>query len=156
MPTAGHILVPTDGSQHSLKAAMLAGDLARGMQARVSVLHVQDERAVVPQAWNAAPESAANDNQYCSVKETRQAMEQKASTTEIAHTRMALGDVPEGLEQVQVWGFPVDEICRYAAEQNVDLIVMGSRGGSKLMRVIRESISDDVANTAPCAVTIVR
>jgi len=156
MSSTKHILVPTDGSEGSLKAAAFAGNLARGLKAKVSVLLVQDERLVVAQAWNAVEGAAVHESQSGSVEETRQAMEDRAESTEIAQTVQAVGDVPDGLQQVQVWGHPAEEIGRYAKENDVDLIVMGSHGRSGLMRAVLGSVSHNVVNTAPCAVTVVR
>lgn len=151
-----HILVPTDGSEGSLKAAALAGHLARALKARVSVLLVQDERFVVAEAWNAAAGSAAYESRSGSVEDVRQSMEERAESAEIAETTKAVGDAPGGLQQVQIWGHPADEIRQYAKDHDVDLIVMGSHGRSGLMRALLGSVSHNVVNTAPCAVTIVR
>ena len=156
MPDIKHILVPTDGSAGSLKAASLAGDMARALGAQVTVLLVQDERFVLSEAWNSASASASPENLSGGVEEAREAMESKASTTEMAATTQSLGDVPQGIQGVQVWGHPSDRICAYAAENNVDLIVMGSHGRSRLMRAMLGSVSNSIVNAAPCAVTIVR
>lgn len=156
MSRINHILVPTDGSEGSFNAARLAGNLARELEATVTVLYVQDERLVVMEAWNVALGSAAQESQPGIVEETRQAMEHRARSTEIAQTIEALGDIPGELHQVQVWGHPADAICRYAKDHDVDLIVMGSHGRSGLMRAMLGSVSHSVVNTAPCAVTIVR
>ena len=156
MSSVEQILVATDGSEHSIRAATLAGNLARGLDASVTVLLVQDERYVVAEAWNAAAGPAASESRAGSVEEARQSMEQSARSEEIARTTQAVGDVPVGLKQVQIWGHPADAICRYAKDHDVDLIVMGSHGRSGLMRAVLGSVSHSVVNTAPCAVTIVR
>ncbi|MEL7449462.1 MAG: universal stress protein [Pseudomonadota bacterium] len=150
-----HILVPTDGSEGSLKAAGVAGDMARALGARVTVLLVQDERFVLSEAWNTASASASPQNLSGGVEEAREAMERKAATTELAATTKALGDVPEGAQGVQVWGHPADQICGYAKENGIDMIIMGSYGRSRLMRAMLGSVSRGVANAAPCAVTVV-
>ena len=156
MPDIKHILVPTDGSAGSLKAASLAGDLARGLGARVTVILVQDDRFVLSEAWNTASAVASPENLSGSVEETRKAMEQNASSTEVAATLQSVGDVPQGVQAVQVWGHPSERVCGYAKDNAVDLIVMGSHGRSALMRAMLGSVSHSIVNAAPCAVTIVR
>ena len=151
-----HILVPTDGSEGSLKAASMAGNVARGLGAQVTILFVQDERFVLSEAWNTASATASPDNLSGGVEEAREAMERSASSSEIAATTRAVGDVPEGVEAAQVWGHPADQICGYAKDNGVDLIIMGSHGRSRFLRAMLGSVSNGVANAAPCAVTIVR
>ncbi|GIV80380.1 MAG: hypothetical protein KatS3mg050_4774 [Litorilinea sp.] len=51
---------------------------------------------------------------------------------------------------------PVQALLRYATDQQVDLIVTGSRNHSALRRLLGRSLSQQLARTAPCPVTIVR
>jgi len=154
MQDVRHILVPTDGSPDSLAAASFAGDLARALAAQVTVLTVLDDRLVVQQAWNAA--LAPVPEQPDSVAEARASMEQRARDSELAETRSSLGKLDQEVELVQRWGHPSSEICNYAKDNDVDLIVMGSHGRSGIKRVLLGSVSHAVTNEAPCAVTIVR
>jgi nucleotide-binding universal stress UspA family protein len=147
-----HILVPTDGSESSLKAATFAGDFARAANARVTVLTILDQRSIVAEAWNAslAPADAGI------VDKVRGTMEEQAEQNELAKTKSAVGDVPAGVESVQVWGHPSDDILSYAEQNGVDLIVMGSHGRSAIQRALLGSVSNAVVNSAGCAVTVVR
>lgn len=148
MSTIQHILVPTDGSETSIKAAKFAGNLARSVDARVTVMLVLDGRLVVADAWNAIEPGA--------VESVRQRMEEHASQDELPPTNAAIGEVPAGIHTVHLWGNPSEEICRFAQENDVDLIVMGSHGRGALGRAILGSVSHAVVNSAGCAVTIVR
>ncbi len=49
-----------------------------------------------------------------------------------------------------------DQICEFARDNNVDLIVMGSHGRTGIKRALLGSVSYSVVNQATCAVTIVR
>lgn len=151
-----HILVPTDGSEGALKAARVAADMARALDAQVSILLVHDERSIVAEAWGATlgvtdggPDGGASD-------QARGSIEQHALDHPLADTRTAMGDVPAGADVVQVWGHPASSVCDYAKQHDVDLIVIGSHGRSALGRAILGSVSHAVVNSAPCAVTVVR
>ena len=147
MAEINHVLVPTDGSADACKAAAYAGDLARALGARVSVLVVQSEDLIVPQTWGAGG---------MSVEEVRGKLEHEARDKELPATVQALGKLEPAVEQHAIWGHPAEEICRFAAEHNVDLIIMGSHGRSGLGRMLLGSVSNAVANQASCPVTIVR
>jgi nucleotide-binding universal stress UspA family protein len=151
-----HILVPTDGSTYSLKAAAFGGQLARSLDAQLTVLLVQDERSVIAKAWNTGAGAAGNASKQGSVEEARAAIEKDALAHELSDTRAAVGDVSAGVNVAQIWGHPAHEICRYAKENAVDLIVMGSHGRTGMKELLLGSISHAVVNTAGCAVTIVR
>ena len=49
-----------------------------------------------------------------------------------------------------------DQICTFAKENDVDMIVMGSHGRKGIKRALLGSVSYSVVNQATCAVTIVR
>ena len=145
-----HILVPTDGSDDSKNAAAFAGELARTFDARVSVLLVQDDRLLVPEAWGMAAGAQG------SVEEARAEFEARGKENELAKTKEAVGDVPTGIAVAQLWGHAPTEICQYAEANDVDLIVIGSHGRSGIKRLLLGSVSHGVANSAPCSVLIVR
>ncbi len=145
-----HILVPTDGSEDSENAARFAGELARSFDARVTVLLVQDDRMLVPEAWGMAAGA------HGSVEEARAGLEANAEANELARTKQAAGDVPGGVAAVQTWGHAATEICSYAEANEADMIVIGSHGRSGVKRLLLGSVSHAVANSAPCSVTIVR
>ena len=145
-----HILVPTDGSKDSEDAAKFAGELARQFDAKVTVLLVQDDRLLVPEAWGMAASAQG------SVEEARASLEANAEENELPRTKQAAGEVPGGIQTVQTWGHAATEICGYAEANDVDMIVIGSHGRSGIKRLLLGSVSHAVANSAPCSVTIVR
>jgi nucleotide-binding universal stress UspA family protein len=53
-------------------------------------------------------------------------------------------------------GTPFVEIVRYAREQNVDLIVMGTHGRTGLEHALIGSVTEKVVRKAPCPVLTVR
>ena len=141
-----HIMVPTDGSEQALAAARMAGDLARALDARVTVVVAHAEDIVPVLAWQAVME----------VDEMRTRVESDARDKALPDTVKALGKLPADAECVQLWGHPAEQICQFAEKNGVGLIVMGSHGRSGFKRLILGSISNAVVNHAPCAVTVVR
>jgi nucleotide-binding universal stress UspA family protein len=145
MESIKHILVATDGSELSLKAAALGGTLARALGASVSVVTVIDERMVVAEAWG-----------DISAEDARRKIENRASKQEIKSTVEAVGGLPAPPRAAVLMGHPGDELCDFAKRENVDLIVMSSHGRTGIKRALLGSVSYTVVNQAPCAVTIVR
>ena len=151
-----HILVATDGSECSLRAASFAGELARALKARVTILLIQDERAIVPEAWGMVVIGSVETPDRNEIERARAALEKRALETDLAETRSALGEIKEDVDLVQVWGYPQADICSYADTHGMDLIVLGSHGRSGIKRVLLGSVSHAVVNTANVPVTIVR
>lgn len=52
-------------------------------------------------------------------------------------------------------GAPTEEIVRYAAEQGVDLIVVGTHGRTGVTRALLGSVAENVTRHAPCPVLTV-
>jgi universal stress protein A len=53
-------------------------------------------------------------------------------------------------------GSPYAEIVQYAAEQQIDLIVMGTHGRGAVGHLLLGSVAERVVRKAPCAVLTVR
>lgn len=156
MTDINHILVATDGSEGSLAAAAHAGDLARALNAQVTVLYVLSDELVMPHAWG--PSSFPDTAPFGSmnVEEIRSLLEDRVNANELPNTAKELGELDKAPELVAAWGHPAQEICRYAEEEGADLIVVGSHGRSALGRAFLGSVSHGVVNHAHCPVTIVR
>ena len=132
-----HILLPTDGSEGALHAAAFAGELARALKAKVSVLHILSDEYLMSHTWGTDGLIVGSPCGYLmsdpegmkSVEEIRSSIEQQALA---------------------------EEISRFAKDNKVELIVIGPYGKSKLKRAFLGSVSQAVANQAPCPVTIVK
>jgi nucleotide-binding universal stress UspA family protein len=55
-----------------------------------------------------------------------------------------------------VVGHPADQIVRYAKDNEIDQIIMGQKGKSKIETWLLGSVSKRVSTYAPCTVTIVK
>ena len=117
-----HILVPTDGSELSLKAAQVAAEMAATHHARITAMHV-----VQPYE---APLSA--DVAFYPAPHTR-AEYVKAVRTEssrlLAEVEKVAGDGTVACDTLTVEGEqPWEAIVEAARSNDCDLIVMGSHG----------------------------
>lgn len=132
------ILVPTDGSTYSLKAAEYAAELARELESKVSILHVSEYH----------PRVRARELVQ---EEEKLGEEILSKTKEIFDKARVQVDVMK-LE----FGHPADIICSVAEREQFDLIVMGEKGAHEIGRFMLGSVADRVAHHAPCPVMIVR
>ena len=151
-----HILVPTDGSKEARAAAAHAGVLARALGARISMLMVQDEELVIQQALGSGDYAFGTPHAAMETDEIRARLEQRAEQHELADTAKAVGELDSAPTLFVRWGHAAEKICQFATDNAVDLIVMGSHGRTGFQRAFLGSISQAVANHAPCPVTIVR
>ena len=150
-----HLLVATDGSEGSIHAAAFGGDLARALNAKVTILFVQSEDSIMPNAWGVGHEPR-KPVYSMPIEEVRTMLERRARERELKKTGEAVGDLADPPEQKHVWGRAAEQICAFARDEDVDMIVIGSHGRSGISRALLGSVSNAVANQAPCPVTIVR
>jgi nucleotide-binding universal stress UspA family protein len=133
------VLVPTDGSEHAMRAVQRAVEMAEKLGAAVTLL------AVVP--------VSDFDDMTPNIREKveREARE----VLEKARALFAAKNLPvtTALEKGLV---PANNILRKAEEEKFDRIVMGSTGSTGLVRILMGSTAAKVVAHAPCEVTIVR
>jgi nucleotide-binding universal stress UspA family protein len=55
-----------------------------------------------------------------------------------------------------VVGHPAEQIVRYAKENDIDQLIMGQKGKSKIESWLLGSVSKRVSTYSPCTVTIVK
>jgi nucleotide-binding universal stress UspA family protein len=140
------ILVPTDFSKFSQQALMYGAALAEKFGAELCLLHVVQDLAVfIPDMVTVAPPIVPS-------------LEQMTAAVQAAFDRVV---VENGLERFSFrrevcQGTPFLEIIRFAKENDVDLIVMGTHGHSGLIHVLLGSVTDKVVRKAPCPVLTVR
>lgn len=139
------ILVPTDFSTGAAAAAEAAYELARGLGARVTLLHVYQLPAYVfpdGSAYLTPPETAAAIAR--TVDEQLRALLAEAERAGVA---ASVQSAP---------GFAADEILRIARDGDYDLIVMGTHGRTGVKRLVFGSIAEQVTRHADRPVLTVR
>ena len=140
------VLVPTDFSETSDLALRYGKALAGAFGATLHVVHIIEEPYGQPWAVEAYGFSlAALQEEWIKDAKTRLA----ASVSE--DERKTLNAVA-----TTVLGHPVMEILRYATDNAVDLIVMGTHGRGPLGHVVLGSVAERVVRKAPCPVLTVR
>ena len=157
-PLFKNILVAVDGSESSKRAAHVALGLAEKLRAQLIVLH-----AISP------PTSYYRSNFPVPVGMAPPPPSQKEIDTYYAYARrVALGivgdtvseakkvgtnvktELPEGVSSV------VETIINHAAKEDVDLIIVGTRGLGGFKKMLTGSVSSGVISHANCPVLVVR
>jgi len=139
------ILVPTDFSEFSKQAVDYAVELARRFDAEITLIYVlQDAVALFPEPGVAFP---APGNYLQELQESsQQALERLRESLPAEMT----------IQTVLRNGPPFVEIVRYAKEEGVDLIVIGTHGRSGLAHMLLGSVAEKVVRKAHCPVLTVR
>ncbi len=136
-----NIMVAVDGSEHGLKAARVAGDIARSMQA--------DLRVVV--AYDPIPAYLGEPNLQDAI-----AARLFLSEDIFAKALAEIGEIPGSLAKEILEGPAAEAVLAVADTRGVDLIVMGTRGLGRLTSVLVGSQSQKVTAHANCPVLLVR
>jgi nucleotide-binding universal stress UspA family protein len=148
------ILVPIDGSDLSFKAAAYAIHLARLDNSKVTALHVIEDIkqggaiglqakygkvSIVEAFKNARKESA---------QQWLKRVEAEARKDGVAFSGEIIDDEDISSE--------AGVITEYAQKNSFDVIVIGSRGRSKLKRLLTGGVANSVVNNAKTAVIVIR
>ena len=135
-----NILVPVDGSEGADRAIEKAVMLAKLCNAKVNFLYVANINQL---AINAVLSDAILD-----------------SVTKAGNVILerAMEMVPEGVEKESFsdTGSPAVVVLDFAESNNIDLIVMGSRGRGGVKGVLLGSVSQYVVEQAKCPVLVVK
>ncbi|MBL7163487.1 MAG: universal stress protein [Anaerolineales bacterium] len=136
-----NLLLAFDGSEHALKAARLAGEMARSSDAELRIVVAYDP---LP-AYLGEP-----DFQHVVSARLRhaEAVLQKA----LEH----VGKIPKELKTEILEGPPAEAILAVAETRGNDLIIIGTRGLGRLSGLLLGSVSQKVVAHAQCPVLLVR
>ncbi|ESP89345.1 universal stress protein [Candidatus Halobonum tyrrellensis] len=142
---ARQILVPLDDSDQSTAALEHALDVYP--DADFVLLHV-----VNPERWISAGDEEEGDVYYSS--ELEETVKQAADDM-LTETADSVREMGVEVEAVQVLGQPATGILEYIDENDVDGVVMGSRGRTGLDRLLLGSVAERVVRRSPVPVTVV-
>jgi nucleotide-binding universal stress UspA family protein len=139
------ILCATDFSEGSLSSLPYAVDLARRYGAKLYLIHVIYD-VVKTSGWYVPHVSL--DDMYNDMKKDAKAQLEKSFVDEMRGFK--------DIEHVVLTGIPYEEISRFAEEEKIDLIVIGTHGRTGLDRMLFGSTAEQVVRHAPCPVITVR
>lgn len=152
--TPTHLLLATDGSEPSLEAARLVrGLLKPAALSRITILAVVTPLEMMPFYAMNAPYGGAILSQevWNDLIEAAERTAQDAVRRTVAELNTATL-----VETVVRRGVAAEEIVRFAKQNGVGLIVMGSHGWGELHALLLGSVSERVLHTAHCPVLIAR
>lgn len=139
---AKHVLVPVDGSTRSREALEFA--LEEYPDGELTVLHAISPATAVavsePAVWDEGLAERKREEAEGLLEEMR---ETAADRDRQVRTELLHGDAARA-------------IVEYAGENDVDRIVIGSRGRSGFSRVLLGSVAETVVRRSPVPVTVVR
>ena len=136
-----HILIGVDGSDHALRAARLAGDMARLTNADLRIVVSFDP---VP---NYLSEPFMQETLSNRLKQADVILEPAVAE---------VGSIPGNLKTEILEGPPAEAILNVAEAREIDLIVMGTRGRGRFTSVLLGSQSQKVVAHACCPVMLIR
>ncbi len=140
------ILFPTDFSETSQEAAKYAVSYAREFGSKLYVLHIVNEKIL---------SEGLNLPRLVSVENLEAEMTKEAKK----RLQLFLGEEEADkidFETVIKKGTPFLEIVRFANENDIDLIIIGTHGHSGFEHIVFGSTAEKVVRKAPCPVLSVR
>jgi len=137
----GRILIATDSSENNKPAVEEGLRIARSCGSVVYAVYVIDNKVF---------DSVSTD---IPVGDTYQLIRDEAGKA-VDKVRALAGDIT--VETALLEGKPAAEIVKFAAENEIDLIVIGTRGKRGIERLLLGSVAENVIRTAGCKVLIVK
>ena len=150
------VLLVTDGSPSSQQAVQFLGKLPLPIGARLWVMHVLPSLPIpmmivmtptgnVPMAFQDSEEAAA-----------LRSMEEKEGQALVDSTLEALQGMGMHAEGILKRGDAATEIMAVVKEQNIDLLISGSRGLTPIRSWMMGSVSRKLVHYSGCSVLVVR
>lgn len=147
------ILVCTDGSEQSKKAMEEAAKIAGGCNVdNVSVIHVYDEKFRIP-VWGEEQNITREDIERFKKLEEDRKEERKKILTAAVDFFKEKGISAKGIFKE---GHPAETITRAAKEEEVDMLVVGSRGLGGLKKLWLGSVSNALLQETGANVLVVK
>ncbi|WP_085506848.1 universal stress protein [Thalassobacillus devorans] len=136
-----NILIAADGSDHSIRTAEQAAELARLQgNAHITVIYVVD----------------GDTSKHDVLAEGNQATIDMKRLERLKPIEERLEKANVNYEVVLKRGEPGPTIVKYANEEDIDIVIIGSRGLNTLQEMVLGSVSHKVAKRAECPVMIVK
>lgn len=168
-----HILVPVDGSEHAWKALEIACRLARGSETRLSIISVVTDASLSDAERRFAeaefPEEVGRTVDVGAFSENsgQRVLQRVGEAASSLRHAIAGGLLDRAQAQAHengiaspettiVDGDPAEQILGFARDNDVDAIIMGSRGLGSLKGLLMGSVSQKVSAHAQCSCMTVK
>jgi nucleotide-binding universal stress UspA family protein len=142
------VVVPIDFSENSKKAVFFGAEIAKGQHAKLFLLHIINQRLI-------------DTMQELSLKgyseDFLEAIKNMLKSREADLMEFTPNEPMQGLnvEYTIRKGKPGEEILKFAKENKIDMIVMGTQGRTAFADVLVGSTTRTVVNRAKCPVLVV-
>ena len=136
------LLVAIDGSEPSTRAAKFAAALARGLNAELTLVH------------SISPIMPFPGDLPLGITELNASLERFGERV-LRQTRDCLEPDTSSVKTRVIHGSPAASILHLAQQEGYDLLVVGSRGGNGLSRLVLGSVADRLVRASEIPVTVV-
>jgi nucleotide-binding universal stress UspA family protein len=157
-PLFKKILVALDGSESSQRASQVAVELAEKLKADLIVLHAISPPASYYHSTIASPTGMSLPAPSQHEIDAYYAYARKVALDIVGETESKAKkqgiqiktEIPEAVSSV------VETIINHASKENVDLIIVGTRGLGGFKKMLLGSVSSGIVSHAHCPVLVVR
>jgi len=147
---AKKILIPFDGSEHSRKAIEFAAGAAKQDNAELYLIHIVEDKQIPPEILAYIESEKIN-----------------GGIGKVSAKLISEGIMKTAQKQVQDKGLkitksmvfrgdPAEEIIQFAKNNEIDMIVIGSRGLGQIKGLLLGSVSTKVCHLAECTCVTVK
>jgi nucleotide-binding universal stress UspA family protein len=153
-----HILLVTDGSPSSTQAVQYLGSLPLPSSTRVEVMHVLPPPPLPMIMENTAlgPMQVTTPDQISEMEKALQAKEEADGQAILENAVQSLQTLGIPAAGSLKRGDAATEIIEYVKAEEIDLVVTGSRGLSRIRSWLMGSVSRKLVHYAGCSVLVVR
>ena len=139
------ILLPTDFSEHSLRAFDFATEIAQRFDSELHVVYVLEPYLQSADLSWTKVDLKALDREHA--ESARRQLD--------AVVNERIPDTIPGKREI-LFGKPFVEILKFAKRENTDLIVMSTHGRGVISHILMGSTAEKVVRKAPCPVLTVK
>lgn len=138
-------MVCVDGSEPSLKAAKQAVDFAKSNSSQIIALYV----SYIPLSLRFKSREVLDAAHEFDLQEARKWLQDIKEEAEDYH-------IDFKMEVIETTSSTVQSIVKYAEKGNMDLIIVGDKGRSKVERALLGSTASGIINNARCSVLVIK
>jgi nucleotide-binding universal stress UspA family protein len=128
-----NIMVPTDGSKFADKAADIAIEMAKKFDARVTAVHVIDDKLIYP----------------------FEVLEEEGKTV-LNQVQEKGKDKGVQVDEILIVGSPTRDMEKIVEKADADIIVIGTHGKTGLEKLLMGSVAENTLKTVKVPVLIVK